>query len=109
MQKEKLVALEGNALAAGVMNLGQVSQYTCPDCHGVLVQIEEGRIVRFRCSATRRTARGRSRPAAQVVGARRRRRAAPTSSSPPPIRAVLCGSGTASTSPLRNAQAWYES
>jgi len=31
------------------MNLGKVSKYTCPDCHGVLVQIEEGPIVRFRC------------------------------------------------------------
>lgn len=31
------------------MELGKVSKYTCPDCHGVLVQIEEGPIVRFRC------------------------------------------------------------
>jgi two-component system chemotaxis response regulator CheB len=46
---ENLIASEGNGLQAGVMNLGQVSKYTCPDCHGVLVQIEEGRIVRFRC------------------------------------------------------------
>ena len=46
---ENHIAMEGNALQAGVMNLGQVSKYTCPDCHGVLVQIEEGTIVRFRC------------------------------------------------------------
>ena len=31
------------------MSLGKVSAYTCPDCHGVLVQIEEGKVVRFRC------------------------------------------------------------
>ena len=31
------------------MKLGKQSQYTCPDCHGVLVQIEEGSHVRFRC------------------------------------------------------------
>ncbi len=31
------------------MTLGKVSGCTCPDCHGVLVQIEEGNIVRFRC------------------------------------------------------------
>lgn len=38
---ETLIALEGNGLQAGVMSLGQVSKYTCPECHGVLVQIEE--------------------------------------------------------------------
>lgn len=46
---EARIASEGNALQLGVMNMGKVSQYTCPDCHGVLVQIEEGSIVRFRC------------------------------------------------------------
>lgn len=46
---ENDIAMEGNALKAGVMNLGKVSPYTCPDCHGVLMQIEEGTIVRFRC------------------------------------------------------------
>ena len=49
MQAENLVARQGNALKAGVMNLGKVSAYTCPECHGVLVQIEEGRITRFCC------------------------------------------------------------
>jgi two-component system chemotaxis response regulator CheB len=46
---ENLIALEGNGLQAGVMSLGKVSAFTCPDCHGVLVQIEEGKVVRFRC------------------------------------------------------------
>ena len=46
---ENHIAMEGYALKAGVMNLGKVSRYTCPDCHGVLVQIEQGPIVRFRC------------------------------------------------------------
>jgi len=46
---ENTIAMEGNGLQAGVMELGNVSKYTCPDCHGVLVQIEEGSIVRFRC------------------------------------------------------------
>jgi two-component system chemotaxis response regulator CheB len=46
---EVAIALEGNGLAAGIMSLGPVSKYTCPDCHGVLVEIEEGPLVRFRC------------------------------------------------------------
>jgi two-component system, chemotaxis family, protein-glutamate methylesterase/glutaminase len=46
---ENEIAGEGNALKGGVMELGKVSKYTCPDCHGVLVQIEEGSILRFRC------------------------------------------------------------
>lgn len=46
---ENHIALGGNGLKVGVMDLGKVSKYTCPDCHGVLVQIEEGSIVRFRC------------------------------------------------------------
>lgn len=46
---ENIIAAEGNGIQAGVMELGKVSKYTCPDCHGVLVQIEDGPIVRFRC------------------------------------------------------------
>ncbi|MGL6244505.1 chemotaxis protein CheB [Pseudomonas sp.] len=46
---ENVISLKGNGLEAGVMGLGKMSQFTCPDCHGVLVQIEEGNIVRFRC------------------------------------------------------------
>jgi two-component system chemotaxis response regulator CheB len=46
---ESEIARNGNGLRSGVMDLGAVSKYTCPDCHGVLVQIEEGPIVRFRC------------------------------------------------------------
>lgn len=46
---ESGISINGNGLGTGVMGLGQISNYTCPDCHGVLVQIKEGSIVRFRC------------------------------------------------------------
>ena len=46
---ESGISINGNGLGTGVMGLGKISNYTCPDCHGVLVQIKEGSIVRFRC------------------------------------------------------------
>ena len=46
---ETRIALEDNPLEAGVRALGGQSFYTCPDCHGSLVLIEEGRIKRYRC------------------------------------------------------------
>lgn len=46
---ETRIALEDNALEAGVLKLGPLSPYTCPECHGVLVQLQEGKYVRFRC------------------------------------------------------------
>lgn len=46
---ENRIAREGNALQTGVMRLGPVSPNTCPECHGVLVKIRQGGIVRFRC------------------------------------------------------------
>jgi two-component system chemotaxis response regulator CheB len=46
---ETEIARDGEALRAGVMNLGPLTPYTCPDCHGVLVQTTEGGVPRFRC------------------------------------------------------------
>lgn len=48
-RREDTIVASGKGLENGVMSLGRISNYTCPDCHGVLVQIEEGSIVRFRC------------------------------------------------------------
>ena len=46
---ETRIALEDNALAAGVMRLGTFSPYTCPECHGALLQLTDAGILRFRC------------------------------------------------------------
>lgn len=49
MKTEVTIALEGNALQEGVMQLGAISANTCPECHGVLVRIREGSLIRYRC------------------------------------------------------------
>lgn len=43
------IAAQENALQHGAMNLGVLSPYTCPECHGVLSKIMDGSLTRFRC------------------------------------------------------------
>jgi two-component system chemotaxis response regulator CheB len=43
------IAKEQKALEAGVLQLGEPSNYACPECHGVLLQLKEGSLWRFRC------------------------------------------------------------
>ena len=43
------IALETNALEAGIMEHGEYTPYTCPECHGVLSRLKEGNLVRYRC------------------------------------------------------------
>jgi two-component system chemotaxis response regulator CheB len=49
LELEVRVAKGGNGFAAGIMDLGDISPYTCPECHGVLVQLKEGAPLHFRC------------------------------------------------------------
>jgi two-component system, chemotaxis family, protein-glutamate methylesterase/glutaminase len=49
LKTEVKIAREDNAIESGVMRLGEPSNYACPECHGVLLQLKEGRGVRFRC------------------------------------------------------------
>jgi two-component system chemotaxis response regulator CheB len=49
MSIETGVAREGNALHGGITLLGPLSPHTCPECHGVLVRVDEGPIARYRC------------------------------------------------------------
>lgn len=43
------IAAAENALEAGVMQLGSPTPYTCPDCHGVLLAVNDSALLRFRC------------------------------------------------------------
>lgn len=43
------IAKEKNAIEAGLMQVAAPSSFACPDCHGVLLQFEEGGRLRFRC------------------------------------------------------------
>ncbi len=49
LRVETAIARESRALQLGVMELGPVTPYTCPECHGVLVQLKKGGVTRFRC------------------------------------------------------------
>jgi two-component system chemotaxis response regulator CheB len=49
LEVENTITKEGRGLQAGVMALGPITPYTCPECHGVLVQLTEGGVPRFRC------------------------------------------------------------
>lgn len=43
------IAAESSAFESGVMKLGELTPYTCPDCHGVLSALRDGSLMRFRC------------------------------------------------------------
>jgi two-component system chemotaxis response regulator CheB len=49
MDIEVGIAREDKALERGVLSLGEPSLFTCPECHGVLLNIKEGKWTRFRC------------------------------------------------------------
>lgn len=43
------IAAEENAFKKGSLDIGELSPFTCPECHGVLSKIMEGNLSRFRC------------------------------------------------------------
>jgi two-component system, chemotaxis family, protein-glutamate methylesterase/glutaminase len=49
MEVEVNIAREKNPIEAGLEQIGTPSRFACPDCHGVLLQLEEGGRFRFRC------------------------------------------------------------
>ena len=49
ISSEVKIAEAHPALQMNILNIGQPSFLTCPECHGALVRIEEGNQVRYRC------------------------------------------------------------
>lgn len=49
LQLEVTIAKQGNAFELGIIDHGQPTSFTCPDCHGALTQLIEEHIVRYRC------------------------------------------------------------
>jgi two-component system chemotaxis response regulator CheB len=46
---ELTIAKQGNAFEMGIIDKGQLTPFTCPDCHGALTQLIEGKLIRYRC------------------------------------------------------------
>ena len=49
VEVEVAIAKGGDAGRHGVQTLGQPSEFACPECHGVLLEVVEGSQVRYRC------------------------------------------------------------
>ena len=48
-QREVRIAKEREALEEDILEFGELSPFTCPECHGVLTMLREDVITRFRC------------------------------------------------------------
>jgi two-component system, chemotaxis family, protein-glutamate methylesterase/glutaminase len=49
LNTEIVIATRDNAFEMGIIEMGELTAYTCPECNGALSQLKEGKIVRFRC------------------------------------------------------------
>jgi len=49
MELELEIAIRDNAFEMGIMHMGELTPFTCPECNGVLIQLVEGKLIRFRC------------------------------------------------------------
>lgn len=49
LKMEVIISKQDNAFTMGIMNEGELTPFTCPECHGVLVRLIEGKFIRFRC------------------------------------------------------------
>ena len=49
LESEVVIAKNENTFEMGIINMGELTPFTCPECHGTLVRLAEGNILRFRC------------------------------------------------------------
>jgi two-component system chemotaxis response regulator CheB len=49
LEMEVTIATRDNAFEMGIMSYGELTPFTCPDCHGSLARLVEGDLIRFRC------------------------------------------------------------
>jgi two-component system chemotaxis response regulator CheB len=49
METEVNIAAQDNAFELGILDLGELTPLTCPECNGALVSIKEGKLIRYRC------------------------------------------------------------
>jgi len=49
VKAELAIAAEGGAFQKGIMEMGKLTPFTCPECHGVLVEVTEAQMTRYRC------------------------------------------------------------
>jgi len=49
IETEVRIAEQDSAFESGVMELGKLAPYTCPDCHGTLTELYDGKRKRYRC------------------------------------------------------------
>src|SRR4051812_22577036 len=43
------IAKQDNSFNMGILQMGKLTSLTCPECHGSLINIKEGKIMRYRC------------------------------------------------------------
>ena len=46
---ELTIARADNAFEMGIIDKGELTPFTCPDCHGAVTQLVQGKLIRYRC------------------------------------------------------------